>query len=449
MNEILGKENIWKLILKFSIPAIVGQLVFALYNIVDRMFIGQKLGTLAISSVSVTLPLFTIIIAFGMLVGVGAASRISIALGEKNLLKAEKILGNSLFLFVLLSFSIMIIGISEMDKILYCVGATDSMIDMASSYMYIIFGSIFFNFMAFGINGIIIAEGTPRKAMYIMLFGAVVNIFLDYIFVILLDYGVKGAASATAIANMLSASITIHHFIFSKHRKINLKISNIYPNMNIVKNILSIGSSSFILQIGVSLAAIIANTALLKYGGDAAVGAMGVINSVYLFVAMVNFGIVQGVQPLLGYNYGAKLYKRVRLILKQSILLASVFSFVSFIPILFIPEKLVSLFSDGDIKFIELTVKGMFLFLLGLPIVGYNTVCSGYFQAIGKAKKASFLFFTKQIFIYSGCLVILPHFYKLDGVFLSGSVSEFILFCILIVFVYKEMNQLKNKTSLE
>lgn len=443
MNEKLAKESIGKLILQFSVPAIIGQVVFALYNIVDRMFIGQTLGTMAISAVSVTLPLFTIMIAFGMLVGIGAGSRVSISLGEGRKEWAEKVLGNAVFLFAVLSALIMSVGFIYMDDILLLVGATESMLGMASSYMHIIYLAIFFNFMAFGINGIVRAEGSPRTSMYIMLSGAILNIILDFLFVIVFGYGIEGAAWATVISNFTSACCTMYHFTISKHRKISLHLNYIKPKLIIIKNILSIGFSGFILQLGASLAAVFANAALLKYGGEDAIGAMGVINSFYLFVMMINVGLGQGIQPLVGFNYGHKSYERVRSILRSSLIVATVISLIAFIPIIVIPDNLVGMFSNGDISFINLASRGMLLFLMGLPLLGYNTIGSGYFQAVGKAKQAGILFFMKQIVLYIGCLLILPIFFNLDGVFLAGSVSEFLLFIVIVLFLTREVSSLK------
>lgn len=443
MNDRLAKENIGKLILQFSVPAIIGQVVFALYNIVDRMFIGQTLGTLAISSISVTLPLFTIMIAFGMLVGIGASSRVSISLGEGRKEWAERVLGNAIFLFAVISVMIMFVGYIFMDEVLLAVGATESMLGMASSYMHIIYAAVFFNFMAFGVNSIIRAEGSPRTAMYIMLSGAILNIFLDYIFVIVLGYGIEGAAWATVMSNILSACCTMYHFSFAKDRRISLHLNYIKPKLVIIKNILAIGSSGFILQLGASLAAVFANAALLKYGGEDAIGAMGVINSFYLFVMMVNVGIGQGTQPLVGFNYGHKSYERVRGILRYSLIAGTLISLLAFIPIITMPDSLVSLFTDGDISFINLASRGMILFLMGMPLLGYNTIGSGYFQAVGKSKEAGILFFMKQIVIYISCLLILPLFWGLDGVFLSGAVSELLLFAVLTLFITREVNSLR------
>lgn len=447
MNEKLAKENICKLILQFSIPAIIGQIVFALYNVVDRMFIGQKLGTMAISSISITLPLFSIMIAFGMLVGIGAGSRISISLGEGRKEWAEKILGNAVFLYVIISAMMMFAGYFYMDEILMAVGATENMLDMASSYMSIIYSAVFFNFMAFGVNNIIRAEGSPKTAMVIMISGAVLNIILDYFFVMVFDFGITGAAWATVMSNLLSAFCTSYHLSFSRSRKISMYIRNIVPKMPIIKNILSIGFSGFILQLGASLAAVFANAALLRYGGEQAIGAMGVVNSFYLFVLMINVGLGQGVQPLIGFNYGHKSYERVRKILKIGLVFATGISLLIFIPIFVIPDILVSWFSDGDIPFIKMTSRGMQQFLLGLPLLGYNIIGSGYYQAVGKAKQAGILFFAKQIVFYIGSLAVLPLFWGLDGVFLSGTSAEVLLFVLLIFFHYREMKELRLKES--
>jgi len=444
MTDRLAKENIWKLILQFSIPAVVGQVVFALYNIVDRMFIGQELGTLAISSISVTLPIFTIITAFGMFIGIGSSSKISLCLGQGRKDVAERVIGNAIFVILVFNTLIMLVGYTFMDEILRAVGATESMIPIAASYMKIIYFFIGFQFIAMGLNGMIRAEGSPKKAMIVMLSGAILNIFLDYLFVIVFKWGVEGAALATKISSILSACLTLYHFTHAKKRQLTLRWSALKPDFALIKSVLKIGFPLFILQIGVSLAASFANSELKEYGGEMAIGAMGVISSIYLFTMLVNTGITQGIQPLIGYNYGHQSYSRVRKLLRISLCIASTISLIIFIPILVAPSAIVALFSDGDVAFMEMTVRGMQFFLMGLPLVGYNIIGSSYFQSIGKPKKAGILFFLKQIIFYMGSLLILPIFLDLDGVFLSGTIAEILLFIILAVFLYKEILVLKE-----
>lgn len=443
MKDRLAKDNIWKLILEFSIPAVVGQVVFALYNIVDRMFIGQELGTLAISSISVTLPIFTIITAFGMFIGIGSSSKISLCLGQGKKDIAERVIGNALFVIFIFNAIIMIVGYIFMDDILRLVGATETMIPIAASYMKIIYFFIGFQFIAMGLNGMIRAEGSPKKAMIVMLSGAILNIFLDYLFVIVFKWGVEGAAIATKISSILSAGLTLYHFTYAKGRLLNLRWSAIKPDLALIRSVLNIGFPLFILQIGVSLAASFANSELKEYGGEMAIGAMGVISSIYLFTMLVNTGITQGIQPLIGYNYGHQSYARVRKLLRIALSIASIISMIIFIPVLFTPYSIVSLFSDGDKAFIDMTVRGMRFFLMGLPLVGYNIIGSSYFQSIGKPKKAGILFFLKQIIFYMGSLLILPLFLDLDGVFLAGTIAEILLFVILAIFLIKEITALK------
>lgn len=444
MSEKLAKEKIGKLIVQFSIPAIIGQVVFAIYNIVDRIFIGQELGTLALSSVSVTLPIFTIIIAFGMIVGIGAASSMSLSLGKGDKKMAERIMGNAVFIYIVFNTIIMILGYTFMDEILIGAGATEAMLPISSSYMEIIYFFIGFQFIAMGLNSMIRAEGSPKKAMFIMLTGAVLNIILDYFFVFIFKWGVQGAAIATKISSVVTACIAIYHFTHSKNKLITLTWANIKPNWIIIKKILNIGFPMFILQIGVSLAATMANIKLKQYGGEMAIGAMGVINSIYVFAMMVNVGLGQGIQPLIGFNYGYQSYDRVRKILNKSLIISTFISIIIFLPVLLIPSSIVGLFSNGDIAFIDMTIRGMMFYLMGLPVLGYNIIGSGYFQSIGKPKHAGILFFLKQIVFYIGCLLVLPLFLNLDGVFLAGTIAEFLLFIILVVFLLREISLLKE-----
>jgi len=442
-NRRLSSDSVSKLIWQFSLPAIIGQVVFALYNIVDRMFIGRELGSLAIASISVTLPIFTIITAMGMLVSFGASTMVSISLGEGKKSKAEKILGNAVFAYFICNIFIMFLGYVFMDEILKLVGASESMLEMASEYMSVIYFFILFQFLAIGANGIIRSEGSPKKAMTIMLISAIMNIILDYFFVMVFDWGIQGAAVATKLSTFTAACLTVYHFTKSKQRILTLKWSNIIPDKHIMTSILKVGFPGFILQIGVSLTFALANGELYEYGGEMAIGAMGVISSIYMAAMYINMGIGQGVQPLIGYNYGQKLYHRVSEILKKSLTAATIISLIIFIPIYFTPATIVSFFSDGDTAFVDMTVRGMNLYLMGIPLLGCNVIGSGYYQSVGKSKQAGMLYFLKQIVFYLGALLILPFFFNLDGVFASGAVAEILLFIILIFFMIKEKKILK------
>lgn len=449
MKQNLAEGNLLKLILQFSIPAIVGQLVFALYNIVDRMFIGQTLGTLAISSISVTLPLFTIITACGMLVGIGSASRVSIALGQGNKDRAEKILGNAVFLYLILNCVIMLFGYLFMDEILISMGATDNMLEMASSYMNIIYFLVIFNMLGMGLNSIIRAEGAPKIAMYVMLSGAILNIILDYFFVIVFNWGVEGAALATKISAFLAACLTVFHFTRRKNRLLTLRWVNLKPDWEIIKSILQIGFAGFFLQLSISLTVAFSNTKLKEYGGEMAIGAMGVISAVYMFVMMINIGLGQGIQPLIGYNHGHKSYDRVRGLLKRALFLGTGISILIFLPMIIFPEKIIALFTDGDQAFIDMCVRGMYFYMMGLPLVGFCVIGSGYYQSVGKPKQSGILFLLKYLVFFMGSLIVLPYFMKLDGVFFSCSVSDFMLFICVLFFLSKEIKELKKAEKYE
>ncbi|MGB5989876.1 MAG: MATE family efflux transporter [Marinifilaceae bacterium] len=449
MKQNLAEGNLMKLILQFSIPAIVGQLVFALYNIVDRMFIGQTLGTMAISSISVTLPLFTIMIAFGMLVGIGAASRVSIALGQGNKDRAEKILGNAMFLYLIINAIIMFFGYMFMEDILIYMGATDAMLEMATSYMNIIYFMVIFNMMGMGLNSIIRAEGAPKIAMYVMLSGAILNIILDYFFVIVFNWGVEGAAVATKISAFVSACLTLYHFTKRKNRVLTLRWINLKPDWEIIKSILSIGFAGFFLQLSISLTVAFSNTQLKEYGGEMAIGAMGVISAVYMAVMMINIGLGQGVQPLIGFNHGHKSYDRVRGLLKRALILGTSISMLVFIPMIIFPEHIIGLFTNGDKAFIEMCTRGMYFYMMGLPFVGFCVIGSGYYQAVGKPKQSGILFLLKYLVFFMGALLILPHYMQLDGVFFSCSVSDFMLFICVLIFLTKEIKELRAAEAYE
>ncbi|MBV1821632.1 MATE family efflux transporter, partial [Coprococcus sp. MSK.21.13] len=318
-SKQLGEEKVGTLLFKFSLPAIVGMLVNALYNMVDRVFIGRGVGALAISGLAVGFPLSIINMAFGMLIGIGSSTMISIKLGEKKKDEAERILGNALVLIILISICLSIIGLIFLDDILKIFGASQETLPYARDYMkYIMAGALLQN-IGFGMNNIIRAEGNPKIAMATMLIGAIINTILDPIFIFVFKMGIKGAAIATIFAQTVS-SIWVLYYFFSGKSTLKIKRENLSLHKGTIKTIMSIGISPFSMQIAASLVTTILNKNLLTYGGDLAVGAMGIINSISMLFFMPMFGINQGMQPIIGYNYGAKQYKRVRKTLKLAIM---------------------------------------------------------------------------------------------------------------------------------
>lgn len=441
-SKQLGEEKVGILLFKFSLPAIVGMLVNALYNMVDRIFIGRGVGALAISGLAVGFPLSIINMAFGMLIGIGSSTMISIKLGEKKKEEAERILGNALVLIIIISIFISIVGIVFLDDILKIFGASAETLPYARDYMkYIMAGALLQN-VGFSINNIIRAEGNPKIAMSTMLIGAVINTVLDPIFIFVFKMGIKGAAIATIFAQAVS-SIWVLYYFFSGKSTLKIKRENLSLDKGTIKTIMSIGISPFSMQIASSLVTTIFNKKLLIYGGDLAVGAMGIVNSISMLFLMPMFGINQGMQPIIGYNFGAKQYKRVRETLKLAIKSAVIIATIGFLVIEVFPTALIKIFNKDE-QLVSIGVHGMKIFLSMLPVVGFQVVSSNYFQAVGKAKIAIFLSLSRQVILLIPMLLILPSIFGLNGVWIVSPVSDVLAGVITMFFLSKDMKQLKR-----
>jgi len=444
----LESEKISKLLWEYSIPAITGTLVYVLYNIVDRIFISFGVGRLAIAGISIALPLFTFILASGLFIGVGGGALISINLGEKNKEKAEQILGNALTLFILTGISFSILGILFLDDILILFGATVNNIIYARNYMSIIFFATTFQLLFIGMNNIIRGEGNPKIAMKMSIIGCGLNILLDPFFIFTLDMGIKGAAIATVISNMLVALLQIWHFL-NGNSNIKLKLKNLKLKKEILFGIASIGIAPFIMQMSNSIVVIFINKSLNIYGGDIAIAAYGIINSISVLMYMPIVGIFQGSQPILGYNYGAKNYKRVKETYKLSLLAAISISAIGFIMAIFIPHILILPFIKNDKTLFDLTTNATKTFFSMTIFMGFHMIGSSYFQTVGKAKITTFLNIIRQFILMLPFLYFLPKYYGVKGIWLAIPITDFTMAIITSYFVLKEFKFLKNKSNSE
>jgi len=442
-NELLRTESIGKLLLKFSLPAIVGMMVNALYNVVDRMYIGW-IGPLAMTGIGLSLPLMVLIMGFAMLVGIGAGSRISIRLGQNRKEDAEKILGNAFTLLFFIMITVMILGLTFKTDLLYLFGASKATIGYASDYLTIILFGAIFQGIGFGLTGVMRSEGNPKKAMYTTLIAAITNIVLDPILIFTFGLGIKGAAIATIFSQFISMMLVFHHFTIGKS---NLKLykKNLKLDMTIIISILSIGLSPFLMQVAASLVSVVTNNALKASGGDMAIGAMTVINAIVLFFMMPIFGINQGTQPIIGYNYGAKQYGRVKQALKLAILAGTTISTFGFIMTQFLTVPLIKIF-NSDPELLAIATKGMRIFLFMLPVIGFQIISANYFQAVGKAPKAIFLSMLRQVIVLIPLLLILPNFFGLTGVWFAGPIADLTASLMTAIFLFREMKHLDEST---
>lgn len=443
----LATEKIGKLIWTYSLPSIIGTLVMSLYNIVDRIFIGQGVGPLAISGIALTFPFMILLMAFGMLIGAGSASRISITLGENDKEKAEKILSNALILTIIISGAVVILSYIFLSDILVLFGGSAETIRYAEEYMRIIIPGGILSALNFGFNNIMRASGYPGKAMYTMIICAVINIVLDPIFIFVFHWGIQGAAIATNISYLVGTIWVLSHFM-QKSSNIRFYRKNFRLEKDIVKSILSIGMSPFSMQLATSLVVVLVNTTLMQYGGDLAIGAFGIINSINTLIIMVIIGLNQGTQPIIGYNYGARLYDRMFRTLKIAVCIATGMSTFGFIVGTFFPTLIASLFTR-DIELQSIATHALRVSVFMFPLIGFQIVTTNFFQSIGKAKISIFLSLTRQFLFLVPSLIILPSIFGLTGVWAAMPVSDGLATIVSFVTIFYFIRKFEKRTTTE
>ena len=444
----LGDAPIGKLLLQYSIPAIIGMVVNALYNIVDRMFIGNipDIGSLAITGVGITMPIMTIVLAFGMLIGIGTTANISLNLGKGNRTTAEKLLGNAFTLSIIVGLAIAITGTIFANPILNLFGASENTLFYAKEYIGIILLGCTFNILSFALNSTVRADGNPKMSSITMVIGCGANIILDYLFIFVLNLGVKGAALATIISQAITFFIILYYYT-AGNSNLKLKIENFKLKKHLVTMTFAIGIAPFATQIANSLVQVIANNALKTYGSDLAIGAMTVISSLNIIFMMPIFGINQGCQPIIGFNYGAKKYERAKEAFKYATIAACVICIIGIISIQCFPTQIISLFNN-DPELTTLAIKGIRIYLLMMPVVGINIVATSYYQSIGKAKISMFVSLLRQVILLIPFTIILPKFIGLDGVWAAGACADSLSVIITLILLKKEFKQL-DKMQLE
>lgn len=441
--EKLEKQRVGKLILSFSLPAIIGMMVTASYNIVDRIFVGKGVGALAISGITVTFPMILIFMAFGMLVGVGATAIVSLRLGEKRHNDAEATLGNAFTLVLIISTVLMLLGYIFLNDFLIAFGGSGEVLEYAREYSIIILAGTIFQFTAFSLNNIIRGEGNPKTAMATMLIGSILNIILNPLFIFGLKLGIRGSALATVISQFVSCTWVLSYFL-GKRSHLKFRISNLRLRKEIVMKIFSIGISPFSMMIASSVIMVIYNQSLSSYGGDIAIAVFGIGNSLINFIMMPVFGINQGIQPIIGYNYGAKLFSRVRDTLRLASIWATVVCTAGFAVVMIFTPQVISLFSKDDPSLLSLGTSATRMFLSSLPIVGFQVVNGAYFQAVGKAKFSLILTLFRQVIILTPLLFIFPALMGLNGVWWAEPVSDGISAILSAIFIMNEFRLLNR-----
>ncbi len=440
----IGNGNIGKLLWEFSLPAIIGVLVNALYNIIARIFVGRGIGYVAIAATTVAFPIMIINMAVAMLIGIGATALISILLGQQKKQEAEKIAGNATLLLIILPFIISVAYFIFSDTILTLFGASQEVLPYARDYIHIIMMGAVPGAIAFGMNNFIRSEGNPRFAMLTQIIGAVINVILNYVFIFKLGFGIKGAALGTIIAQTVSAIWVLSYFIQGRSI-VKIKLKNLKPQFAIVAKIVSIGFAPFAMQIAASVQQTLLNKTLMAYGGDLALSAVGIIMSVSMLLIMPIVGISQGAQPLIGFNYGAKQYERVQETLKKGMMAGTGLAVLGYILIQTCATQIVELFSKGDTALTQLSGNALVTFLALLPIVGFQIIGANYFQAVGKPVQSAILSLSRQVLIFIPLLLILPNFWGIEGVWRTAPISDFLSAILIASFLFIEMKKMKNE----
>ena len=449
-NQMLGNEPINKLLLKLATPAIVGMMVNALYNLVDTFFVGRVIGKYAIAGLTVAFPIQMIIMALAQLIGIGAASVISRSLGSKDLEKANHTAGISIVLAAFIGVSTCILGLIFIDPILKLFAASGIVLEYAKAYMGIIFvGNIFVTFTA-STNSLVRAEGNAKVAMITMVIGTALNIVLDPLFIYVLDMGIKGAAYATVISQAVSFIYIVSYFLSGKSTYKLVK-HHFKLRMDYIIEIVTIGMPSFARQVAGSVMAVIINTSLVHFGGDVALSAYGLINKVTMFLFMPLFGVVQGMQPIVGFNYGAEKYDRVKKAIISSITAMTVMLVISWAAVQLFPSAILSIFLpfEGNQDVFAIGVPGIKMFLFGVPVIAIQIVSSSVYQAIGKSKPALVLSLLRQVILLIPLLLILPNIFGLGltGIWLAYPLSDIASSIISTFMLRHEFKLMSKKTS--
>lgn len=447
-QDRLGTKKIGALLAEFSIPATIGMLVNALYNIVDRMFIGNAKGleSLGLTALAVSFPIMMIMLGIALMFGAGGASLFSIRLGEKDREGAERILGNSIAMIFITSFVFMVIALWNLEGLLKLFGADEESMPYAVEYMRIILYASVLQGPAAGCNHFMRADGSPKTAMVSMFIGAGFNIIFDYVFIFIFHMGMAGAALATIGGQGLSAIWGITYFL-SKRSNLKLRLKNMRLRRDIAGKIILAGLPSLTNQISASFLSMVLNNRLRVYGGNVAIGGIGAISSLQQILVLPTIGISHGAQPIIGYNRGAKNYHRIKETLGKAILTATIVAILGFTVTRLFPGALIGIFGKEK-EFRDFGVRAIGIWMMMLPVLGVQIIGSLYFQAVGRPRISLFLTLSRQILVLIPMILILSHFFGLTGILSAAPISDFIAFLVTASFIAVELQRL-NKLERE
>lgn len=443
----LSEKPVFSLLLQYAIPAIVAMVASSLYNIVDGIFIGQGVGAGAIMGLAITMPIMNLSAAFGAMVGVGGSTLLSVKLGEKDYNFAAKILGNVITLNCIIGIGLGAVMLLFLDPILRFFGASDYTIPYARDFMVIVLIGNVFTHLFLGLNAMLRSSGKPKKAMKATIMTVIINIALAPLFIFVLHLGIRGAALATILSQLI---VLLWQFkLFSNPNElIHLRRDTYRLERRIVTGSLSIGLSPFLINLCACLVVIIINKQLVSYGGDVAVGAYGIANRMMFFFVMVVIGINQGMQPIAGFNFGAKHYTRLNQVLKYAITIATGIWIVGFIVCVLLATPVASAFTNNE-ELLKEAAHALRVMNLVVPIIGFQMITIGFFQSIGKAGISIFLSLTRQLLFLVPLLLILPNFFGLEGIWYSVPIADGTAAITAAIVLIYHMRKFKMRGKLE
>ncbi|MBF7082918.1 MATE family efflux transporter [Desulfallas sp. Bu1-1] len=450
MDRSIEMRNgkIGSLLWKFSLPAITGMLVNALYNIIDRIFVGRGVGPLAIAATTVAFPIMLIMMGVSILIGVGATALISIRLGEQKKEEAERVAGNGMIMLIILPLILTAVYFLFSEPILKIFGASEDVFPYARDFTQIIMVGSVLGSIGMGMNNFIRAEGNPGFAMFTQIIGALINGVLNYIFIFRLGLGIKGSALATVCAQFISATWVLGYF-GSGRSLVKIRLKNLKLQLPILTGIMSIGFAPFAMQITNSVQQLILNKTLMSYGGDLALSAVGIMMSIGALVFMPILGISQGAQPIIGFNYGARQYHRVKETLKKAVVAGTCIALAFYLVIHIWPNQIAGLFSKDNITLTRLTAHAMLVFFAMLPVIAFQIICSHYFQAVGKPVQSTILALSRQVLLFIPLLLILPRIWGIEGVWRTAPIADALSVILTASLIYLEMKNLPGSRPLE
>ncbi|MFV0502592.1 MAG: MATE family efflux transporter [Lachnospirales bacterium] len=443
MTNELETRPIGSLLIKYSTPTVAAMVVNSIYNVVDRMFIGNYVGEDALGGLTIAFPIMMLLFAIGNIVGIGGSALMSIRLGERNKKEAEKIAGINITLAFIISMVFLTLMTPNLDFIISIFSNSKNLFPYAKDYLFIILIGFIFQMYSFLFSNMIRVQGRPYLPMFVMIVSAVTNIVLDYFFIVEIKMGVQGAAIATVIGQAVGFFISLY-YIGKDKSLIRIHLKNLKPNYRIISNIFSIGMASFVATIGTSISMVFLNNGLYKYGGDAAVTSMGAINSIYTMCIMPILGIQQSMQPILGYNYGAKRMDRVFRTLTLSTITLIVFTTTVFLAIYITPETFIEMFIDSNSPIMEGAIVGLKIFTLSLPIIGINFIGVTYCQSTNQGRKSIILSMLRQFIFLIPLTIILPLYFGLSGVWMATPIADFVATIVVGFVLLKEIFDYKN-----